>query len=200
MCTWSGWYHLRLILNQEKPCIVPTHKRHTVVLVWDTTVGVWSCSIRTHSHHSQLIITRTTLIEDLLTAFHYQQHHTTWQRGGERKRERGRAKEGREEGGRPLGAGGVVYEVLGGCVERKKSSSVSNLVSKVLRELPQHCRICKKLTDSINQQPRTVQNTYILMKGEGARVDSPMCRHTMAASAGMERSAYANVIRLDRGL
>ncbi len=84
--------------------------------------------------------------------------------------------------------------------EKKKSFSVSNLVSKVLRELPQHCRICKKLTDSINQQPRTVQNTYILMKGEGARVDSPMCRHTAAASAGMERSAYANVIRLDRGL
>lgn len=87
-----------------------------------------------------------------------------------------------------------------GGMERKKSSSVSNLVSKVLRELPQHCRICKKLTDSINQQPRTVQNTYILMKGVGARLDSPMCRQTAATSGGMERSAYANAIRLYRGL
>lgn len=38
------------------------------------------------------------------------------------------------------------------------------------------------------------------MKGVGARVVSPMCRHTAATSGGMERSAYANVIRLDGGL
>lgn len=59
--------------------------------------------------------------------------------------------------------------------KKRESCAVSNLVSKVLGELPQHCRICKQLTDSINQwlhnAMHTIQNTYILMKGVGAKGD-----------------------------
>lgn len=105
--------------------------------------------------------------------------------------------EGRKEGGgRGHGWGGEVHlnrneqrsrEGGRGGRGRGKSCAVSNLVSKVLGELPQHCRICKQLTDSINQwlhnAMHTIQSTYILMKGVGAKGWLLLCAGTPQQSA-----------------